>query len=228
MDELEKRSQKGLNEFKKTGSIEDVKASMDSMIDVMFDEPDEGISDDISGESNSSNPTKKWAIAAILLLALGTIGYLGYQDGSAAKSKAVEPSPKVLFAQYFEPLEDLTSNVSRGESLDKPNELSGMDYYNQKDFKKAASILLAQSSPESQVYGALSLMNDGEIKQATKLFVRMLGNEKYQDYNDILSWYLALSELSNGNVESAKSKLKAIAGSNNFKKKSALQLLDEL
>jgi|GEM_PF-5373639 len=229
MDELERKSQKGLNEFKKTGSMEDVKASMDSLIDGMFDQPDEEVADDTSGEkSSSSNPLKKWGIAAVLLLLLSAIGYIGYQDGNASKSKKVNPNPKVLFAQYFEPMEDLTSDVSRGESSRGSEELSGMDYYNQKDYKKAATLLLSQSSPESQVYGALSLMNDGNTIQAVELFNNMLKDDKYQDYNDILSWYLALSDLSNGNIESAKTKLQTIAGSNSFKKSTALQLLDKL
>lgn len=228
MDELEKRSEKGLNEFRKQGSIQDVKSSLDSRIDSMFDDPDDsggGITDD-TPSPNSGN--KKWIFIALALVALAFLGYKGYQDGSNAKSKITKEEPKVLFAQYFQPMEDLTTNVQRGDADTQVKVSEGMTLYNQKKYKQAAKVLLAQDNPESQVYGALSLLNDGQPAEAAKLLDNMVSSEKYKDYSDIISWYRALCELSIGDLTAAKKQLKAIASGTSFKKLSAKELLDQM
>ena len=224
MDELDKKSEKGLEYFKEKGSIGEVKSSLDSKIDGLIDEEAEDpklSSDPIVKKSNL-----KWLWIVVAVFALSAIGYKGFKDGGSTKE--VKVAPKVLFAQYFEPMEDLTISINRGESQLESNDLSGMELYNNKEYEKAASVLLENDDALSQVYGAFSLLNAGQTLKAQKLMESLLQSEESSKYHDILNWYYALTMIKSNDIDKAKVQLESISQAKGFKSKEAKQLLDQL
>lgn len=223
MDELDKKSEKGLEYFKRKGDIGEVKSSLDGMVDGMFDvdpnEPNESSGDEVKKSK------MKWIWMAIAILLLFLLFYQGFKDGGASKIK--HDTPEALFAQYFEPMDDLTTDVSRGESSGNAG-VSGMELYNQKEYAKAATVLLASDDVESQFYGAISLLNGGVAEESLLLMDEQLASPNYSKYHDIIRWYRALALMKLGDLENAKTQLNQIIEADGYKSKEAKKILFNL
>ena len=224
MGELDKKSQKGLEYFKEKGSIADVKSSLDGMIDGMFDEDPKDPIEKSTKKGNRSNMNWVWMALAVLLLCL--IGYIGFLDGSST-DKTMQDNSKVLFAQYFEPMDDITSDVSRGDAEIEADDL-GMKLYNQGKYLEASTILLAREDKVSQVYGSFALLNAGNANDAIALMENQLRSMDYKEYHDILRWNHAMAILKSGDKEKAKKQFQYIINTKGYKSKEAINILKEL
>ncbi len=222
MDKLDKKSQKGLEFFSEKGNVLDVKSSLDGMIDQMFDEEH----NDRDNESNENNKRYniKWIWMALAILLLGLVGYLGFEDRRASNKNE---EPTVLFAQYFVPMDDITSEVSRSDTV-TDNSSVGMRLYNARKFEKASAELFANEDKISQVYGALSLLNAGHTSEAIAFMENQLRSMDYEDYHDIIRWYYSLAVLQQGDKKKAINQLQFIKKSKGYKNKEAAEILDEL
>lgn len=224
MDRLDKKARSGLVQFRSESSSDNIKRELDQKVDdLLGDRP-------ISSKAadDRKEPKKVYAIPLVIIsvILLSLIAYWGYSN--AQKDKAKTEEPKVIFAQYFSPMDDVTSLTVRGEGDLKEDKTVGMQMYNMKKYAEAATILLAQDDAVSQVYGALSILNSGNADQASKLLNPMLDSPKYSEYHDILRWYNALAYLSMELMESAEVELQLISIKNGYKSAEARKILDEI
>lgn len=222
MDELDKKSQKGLESFSRKGDINTVKADLDGMIDDLFGEDDE------NSNRKGKGILPKWIYIGLVAIVLALIGYMGFKDGSKKNEKIDAP---VLYAQYFEVLPDAISASERsvGEESEIESDVdAAMKAYNNGDYQRAASILKMQDEPGALVFGAIAEMKNEKQLSAINLLLKSQKLDTKDIYKDIIDWYLSLAYLKNGDIAKAKVILSAISSGKHFKKEQAKTILKSL
>ena len=219
MEELEKKSKKGLEKFAaEGGDIDKVNEILDSGIDKLLD--------DTSG-TTGGNPSQRNSIRYWLIILFGIIliGFLGY---SLWKKTHQEVQPQKYFAQYFEVLPSPQTNNIRGlESKDVWNE--GFSAYNANNFADAAHLLSKdKDNPEAMVYSGIAYLNSDQTAKAIQILNDASSLEGISSFEDIRQWYLALAYLKAEDIDAAKSLLSSISVADHYKKQQAKELLEKL
>lgn len=233
MDNYDNKSEEGRRQFEKQGGdMNKIKSELDSMIDGMMSsddvQPDEEAADADEEEAITS---RRWLYVLGCILGLAIIAYLGYTTGSAAKSAPVKAPTEQLFAQYFEPMADASSQIQRGEDNTedlKENLTKGLAAYRSKDYDTASDLLLSIDDVDAQFYGAVSVLASGDAELALSYLDAQSQNPEYQKYQDAIQWYTALCHISLGNTAEARIRLLPIFRSDHYQSQAAQELLKKI
>lgn len=230
MDNYDNKSEEGKRQFEKQGGdMNNIKSELDSMIDGMLSSDDE-LQDGEAADADEEDATtsRRWLFILGCILGLAVIVYLGYTTGSAAKIAPVKAPTEQLFAQYFEPMADASSQIQRGEvnTEDSGENLTkGLAAYRSGDYETASDLLLSIDDVDAQFYGAVSVLASGDAELALSYLNVQSQNPEYQKYQDAIQWYTALCYVRLGNTAEARIKLLPIFRSDHYQSKAAQELL---
>jgi len=148
-----------------------------------------------SGKRKSLS-SKSWLAVAAALALIVTAGWFIFRSPGSQ-------SGTDLFATNFTPYNNIAVTLTRGADNPTPEEIAYTAYEN-KDWAKATDLLAAlPASPVNSFYLAQAALATGDHTKAEAL-LRPLANSNFplraQAY-----WYLALTELAQGNKEEARS-----------------------
>lgn len=145
-----------------------------------------------------------WAAAAIFLISL-VCAQIFTQFASV-------PAQQDLFAQHFEPYEDIIS--VRGQNSAEALLHSGMAYYSSEDYAKAAQQLeeYIQVNPDessARLYLAISYLSLDQLVFAQQHFSNLISRQ-HPNFSQPAQWFLSLCFLKQGDEKEAISQLEKI------------------
>lgn len=160
------------------------------------------------------------AVAAAVILILALIAVTIYQNRQV--------SPDKLFAQYYEPYEDV---VTAKSSPDEKILLNGLLHYNYADYDTAIALFISglQSDPDNEdlrFYLGSSSLAQGSYQDAIQHF--SLLREKTRKYYHPAGWYLALAYLGNDQADEAVKMFELIRDEGGFYSGNAERILNKL
>lgn len=160
-----------------------------------------------------------WRIAAFVVIAVGlSVFAINYFN-------APDLSPQQLAQAYFEPLSDAMTSRDQGDSLAS----RAMNFYNQGNFQAAIPILeqlVVAKEPFSELYLAVAYMGVEDYAAARTIWSKLSAEDPI--YPNTILWYAALTDLALDDINSARTKIKALAEGNSSFKKEASELLEQL
>ena len=164
------------------------------------------------------------AAAAILLLLAAGIWW-------SSQSEIVDNEQ--LFADHFEHFSNDLIVRTMGEEIGESEKMKrqALQAYEEKNYSQAIAninqYLASSARPDSSLllYRGISELAEGSIT-AAKQSLQMATNFGYKA--DAVAWYLALAKLKNGQTETAKIDLEAIANSGSLFRNRAKSLLEQL
>lgn len=171
-------------------------------------------------KTNSKKRYAPWLTAACILVIVG-IGLMTFFNKNAA--------PSQLYADYFEPYENVVAPITRGET-NKTTKKSTFVAYEKKEFGKATKGFrtLFENTGESYylLYQANALMAAGQVEKAIPILKKHLAlNDGFAEKS---RWYLALSYLKTGQPENAEELFQEIVEKNAYKTEEAKAILKDL
>lgn len=143
------------------------------------------------GKPQQKNPWKLYAIAALIIMFVMPFGYLIIQNANSSSDE--------IFAEYFEPYEDLISERDAGV---EPELVRGMEHYNSKEFGQAIKQFTSylNNSPddlEVQLYLAIAFLANDEPHFAEKGFTNLMAFPDNLFYPQV-QWYYTMCKLKLG------------------------------
>lgn len=139
------------------------------------------------------------AVAAILITTLLFV------------NRPVNDDPQQLFSEYFVPYEDLLSVRQDGDGSEALS--IAMAKYNEKEYGEAIPEFeryLEKDPQNNEVLFYLGISYLGENKASDAMMVFKELETHAGSYSDHVGWYLALADLLDGNIPSAKARLENI------------------
>jgi len=169
----------------------------------------------------------RWAVAAILLLAIGSWVIFQFY---------LHPTtPEQLATNYWNETEATTFSNTRSDVPITSEEAlltQASDAFVVNNFQETITILSAISIPDT-LYAKAALLKGqaffhlSRYDEAADQFQKVIDSEK-NEYNDIAYWYQALTFLKLGQLENAKNNLEYIVTQGYTLESNASTLLDEL
>ncbi len=148
----------------------------------------------------------KQAVAVAACLVIGVVAYTLWNKPASAEQ---------LYAQYFTPYPNVIEPIVRSgnETLTKRTEAFAA--YEAGEYEKAAAFF-TELLKEKEEAGMLLLLGNANLKlgrtaDARSNFVKLIHD--YNDYDNIGKWYLALSYLKDGDLQTAQVLLQEISNS---------------
>ena len=168
--------------------------------------------------SETSSPSfLRYAVAACIIIGLSVF---------ISKSFINTTSTDDLFAQNFEPYQNIVKPIERGEGIDTPQE-EAFFKYEMKDYETAIKGFEAEFEKTNDSYYLFYMANAYLALDTPNKAIPLL--EKHQTFKDDFyeksRWYLALAYLKEGNKEKSSMLLKEISNSTGYAHKQAKTLL---
>ncbi len=163
---------------------------------------------------------RKWAMAASIALVIG-IGWLTYTN--------MGTDYETLYNSNYEQYPNTVFTITRGDTTESL-EREAFTAYELGDFEKAImefdKIPVSDRKDFVSFYKAQSYLGLGNNKEAKKLFINIITNNKL--FVAESHWYLALTYLKSNEMPLAKKELQLLVKNYAYKKDAAEALLKEL
>lgn len=161
------------------------------------------------------------AVAALLISAVVFLFVWDFSPSSGSK----------LFAEYYQPYPDVIANQQRGDGVGHAAYVEVMAPYSRGDYELAVTKLEAylDSHPNSDTimfYLGISLLELEHFTDADSMLNEVHSMQLV--FSDRAQWYLALSNLRQGNIEQAEKLLEEISRSTSDYKSNAAEMLSIL
>ncbi len=143
-----------------------------------------------------------------------------------------QPSSSTDYAdQYFSPYPNAIVKIERSTPSPSPLQ-EAMRIYQAEKYPQAITLFEAylkeDADPRVRLYLAISLLAEGQTDKALTQFEALSQLEDFE-YEEVNTWYLALSHLKENNEAKAKTVLQSIVNKDqHFKKKEAVEILNDL
>lgn len=166
-------------------------------------------------------PYLKIGVAASILLALVFVG-----------KWVLKTNHEELFVAYYEPYENFEYTPTRDDSGElASNKEKAFTHYDAANYDEAVAFFneYLKESPadlSALFFKAICLMELGDFETAKTDF-NQIENQQIPYYSEASLWYLALIEIREGQIESAKKRLGRLRSSKDYQSK-ATELLDKL
>ena len=179
---------------------------------------------DLKGIDAFKNP---WWGGTTGLLTIGVLvmGLLASVFFINQQSNRLSPQPE-LSQEYLTPFESLIATSSEEET---PLSL-GIDYYNQGNYSEAINwlnrYLAGEPNEGAQLYLGISYLMQGEVQNALETLTPVVDEEGI--FSPPAQWYLALTYINLGDLETARTLLQKLQGDPVFEERGLSELLEQL